>query len=444
MTASAWSGWVLAAALVAAGDVPGDPLGEQKETAKALLEAMSKGDNEAAGKAFDETVRKILPPEKVGATWKMITDQLGAFQKLTDVRAEKAGGHDFVYLTCRFAKQTVDLKVSFDKEKRIAGFFIVPNKPRVFPDPPYAKRDDFREEEVVVGEGGEWPLPGTLTLPKGAGPFPAVVLLHGSGPHDRDETVFANKPFRDLAWGLAPQGVAVLRFEKRTREHGPKFVAKNTYTIQAETIDDARAAVALLRARKEIDPKRIFVAGHSLGAVAAPRVGEQEPELAGVILLAGNSRPLEDLVAEQFTYIYSLKGEPSDGDRKHLEKIKQQVARVKDPALSAETPRADLPLRIPAEFWLELRAHDAVAAAAKLKMPVLVLQGERDYQVTMEDFAGWKKALAGRPNVTLKSYPALNHLFLPGTGKSKPEEYDRPGHVAREVVDDVAAWVKAH
>jgi dienelactone hydrolase len=435
---------MLAAALLGSSEAPADPLQEQKELAKAMLDALNKGDYKEAGKAFDDTMRKVLPDEKVEATWKAVLGQKGVFQKLTNVRAENGAKFDFVYLTCQFEKSTFDIRVVIDKEKRIAGFSFVPTPPKEFPAPPYARRDAFTEEEVVVGKDGEWPLPGTLTLPKGAGPFPAVILVHGSGPNDRDETIIANKPFRDLAWGLASQGVAVLRYQKRTKEHGRKFVALKSYTIQEEAVDDARAAFKLLRAHAAIDPKRIFVLGHSLGAVAAPLIGEQEPELAGVILLAGNSRPLEDLVLEQYQYIYSLKGELSDDDRQTLDALKKKVARVKDPTLAADTPKSELPLDIPGFYWLHLRAYDDVATAAKLKMPVFVLQGERDYQVTMDDFALWKKGLAGRKNVTLKSYPALNHLFIEGTGKSKPDEYGKPGHVAKEVVDDVAALVKGH
>jgi dienelactone hydrolase len=267
-----------------------------------------------------------------------------------------------------------------------------------------------------------------------------VVLLHGSGPHDRDETIGPNKPLRDLAWGLASQGVAVLRYEKRTREHGHRW--KPTMTFREETVDDALAAVALLRQRPEVDGRRVFVLGHSLGALAAPEVGRRDPALAGLIVMAGNTRPLEDLVLEQITYIRSLT--PSEDDKEELEKLRKQVARVKDRGLTAETPASELPLKAPAAYWLALRDYDPAATAARLKVPMLVLQGERDYQVTMADFDGWKKALAGRSNVRLKSYPKLNHLFMEGEGKAKPEEYQKAGHVSREVVDDVAAWVKAH
>ncbi len=442
MSSLAFGGLLLATVAFGPGDQPADPLREQKESATALLEAMNQGDFKGAGKAFDATMQKVLPPEKLDATWKAVTAKLGAFQKLTGTRAAGGQKYDFVFLSCRFEKEAAEIKVAFDKEKRIMGFFFVPPKPTEFAPPPYARPDAFREEAVVVGDGGEWPLPGTLSLPKGDGPFPAVVLVHGSGPNDRDETIGPNKPLRDLAWGLASQGVAVLRFEKRTKLHGAKFVALKTYTLQDEVIDDVRTAIALLRARKEVDGKRLFVAGHSLGAVTAPRIGEQEPGLAGVVLLAANSRPLEDVVLAQYRYLYSLDGGPSADDRKELEKIEKQVARAKDPALPADTPASELPVGIPAFFWRYLRDYDVVGTAAKLRMPVLILQGERDYQVTLEDFAGWKKGLAGRGNVTFKSYPALNHLFMAGKGKARPEEYDAPGHVAREVVDDIAAWVK--
>jgi dienelactone hydrolase len=431
-------------ALAALGsEQPVDQLREQVELATAMLEGLNKGSYESAGKAFDETMKKVLPPEKLDVAWKAVAQKYGRFRKLTSTRTVSGAKNDFVFLTCQFDKETTDIKVSFDKDKRIVGFFFVQTKPSDFAPPPYARPDAFREDAVIVGEDAEWPLPGTLTLPKGDGPFPAVVLLHGSGPQDRDETIGANKPFRDLAWGLASQGVAVLRYEKRTRQHGARFAASAPYALKEEYADDAVAAIALLRAHPKVDRKRIVIVGHSLGALATPLVARRVPSLAGVILLAANSRPLEDVVLDQFQYIYSLKGELSADDRDAVEKIRKQVARVKDAELPPDTPASELPLGIPAFYWGSLRTYDAVGTAARLQMPLLVLQGERDYQVTMADFAGWKKALSGRSNATLKSYPALNHLFMVGKGKSRPDEYDQPGHVAKEVVDDIAAWAKA-
>jgi fermentation-respiration switch protein FrsA (DUF1100 family) len=160
--------------------------------------------------------------------------------------------------------------------------------------------------------------------------------------------------------------------------------------------------------------------------------------------MAGNARPLEDLVLEQITYFKSLKGELTDKDREELDKLKKQVARVKEPKLTADTPAAELPLGAPAAYWLALRAYKQTETASRLTQPILIVQGERDYQVTMDDFNEWKKALASHRNVTFRNYPKLNHLFMEGEGKARPDEYNKAGHVARELVDDVAAWIKKH
>jgi dienelactone hydrolase len=422
--------------------VPAQAL-DRPARAKAMLDALNKGDFAAAAKDFDKKMMEVMPPEKLGEVWKSLPEKVGKFKKLHGAKSVKAGTSEVIDLRCEFEKMTLTLRVSFNKDDQIQGFFLRPAEAEKFDPPPYANAGSYREEEVMVGAGGEWPLPGTLTLPKGKGPFAGVILLHGSGSHDRDETLMANKPFRDLAWGLATKGVAVLRFEKRNYAHTGKLMKqRDSVTLKEEVIDDALAAAALLRKHKEIDPKRIFILGHSLGAFVAPRVGEQDPSLAGLILLAGNSRPLEELVLEQFTYIYSLEGGPDAKQKAHLEELKKQVAKVTDPKLPADTPAKELPLGAPAAYWKAMREYDQKATAARVKLPMLILQGERDYQVTMADFAGWKKALAGRKDVAFKSYATLNHLFMEGKGKSKPDEYFKAGHVAPEVIDDVAAWVK--
>jgi hypothetical protein len=277
-------------------------------------------------------------------------------------------------------------------------------------------------------------------MPAGDGPFPAVILVHGSGPHDRDESIGPNKPFRDLADGLASRNIAVLRYEKRTREHAGKMLGTKV-TIKEEALDDALAAVALLRQTPGVDPKRVYVVGHSLGAMLAPKLATLDPKLAGIVVMAGNVRPLEDLIVEQMTYLAKQSGEPEEAAAERLNKIKEQVAKIKAPKLSAETPAEDLPFKVPAAYWLSLRGYDSATTAAGLSMPVLVLSGERDYQVPLADFELWQKALTGKPTAKLKRYPGLNHLFIEGSGPPSPAEYEKEGHVAEVVVDDIAGWV---
>jgi hypothetical protein len=174
-----------------------------------------------------------------------------------------------------------------------------------------------------------------------------------------------------------------------------------------------------------------------------PRIAGRDEKLAGLISLAGSARPLEDLVLAQFRYIHQLDGKTDEEEAAHLADLAEKVARVKDPKLAADTPAEKLPLHLPAAYWLDLRGYHPPTAAKALKQPMLILQGGRDYQVTRADYDQWAAALAGREDVTLKFYGGLNHLFMPGKGKPRPAEYEAAGHVAPEVVADIARWVKA-
>jgi dienelactone hydrolase len=217
-------------------------------------------------------------------------------------------------------------------------------------------------------------------------------------------------------------------------------------TLKEEVIDDAVAALALLRQTPGVDPRRVFLLGHSLGGTVAPRIAQADPQIAGLIILAGMTQPFEDTVAAQFTYIASLGGPNGQAAQQQLDTIRQQVARAKDPALTPDTPASELPLGVPASYLLDLHAHPPTAIAATLPQPMLILRGGTDYQVTAQDTQGWQDALGGRPDVTLKTYPGLYHLFMPSQAPdhSTPADYTVPGHVALEVVADIAAWIQGH
>jgi hypothetical protein len=214
------------------------------------------------------------------------------------------------------------------------------------------------------------------------------------------------------------------------------------FTVNDETVDDAVLAGALLRARPDIIPSRVFVLGHSLGGMMAPRIAQHDPKLAGLIILAGTTRRLEDVIMDQTAYLAAAAGADSDAAKGQIEALRSGAMKVRalTPADSASlTPL----LGAPASYWLDLRAYHPAEVAAQLHLPMLVLQGERDYQVTMADYAAWRTALEGKPGVVLRTYPALNHLFVAGTGKSLPAEYAAPAHVAEAVVTDIAGWVRA-
>ena len=384
------------------------------EHAKSVVNLLAQDKFDEVAAEFNAQVAAALSPTQLGGAWNMVTQQAGPFKTFIDQRASTTpAGITAVVLGCQFEKTPLNVIVAFDAANKIAGLRFVPRPGAAEPPaaPPAGSR--FKEEAVTVGAAG-WPLPGTLSMPD-EGTVAAVILVHGSGPHDRDETIGPNKPFRDLAWGLANRGIAVLRYEKRTRQYGARMSGDQNLTVREETTDDALAAVAVLRKHDRIDPKRIFVLGHSLGGMLAPRIGAADPSLAGLVIMAGTTRPLLDVAREQLVYL------DSPDPEKGIEQLKRAA---------------------PDAYWKDLDSYSPGATAAKLTMPMLILQGERDYQVTAADLQGWRDALRGHPGVTIKSYPTLNHLFQPGDGKSTPAEYEKAGQIPDVVLDDIAAWIK--
>jgi len=414
--------------------------GEVTTAGRQLVELLAKEDFVGAVARFDATMKTERPEPKLRELWQAQQAKCGPFQKQLGVRATKVAGYDVALVTCRFERTVLDTKVVFDAKGQVAGLFFVTSDAG---PPPYARTNAFREKDFTVGRG-EWRLPGTLTLPTaGVGPWPAVVLVHGSGPNDRDATIGANKPFRDLAWGLATKGIAVLRYEKRTKEYPGKWAkGPGQMTVQAETIDDALSAVVQLRATDGLDPKRVFILGHSLGGLAAPRIGQADPQIAGLIILAGClARPLEDARIEQARYLFSLKEKPSAEEKAGLAEFESTMVKVKK-LTAADVSSSALLKGLPPAYWLSLRQLDPLTIAKGLKQPLLVLQGGRDYQTGRVDFERWKEVFRDQSRVTFKLYPKLNHLFIAGEGKSTPDEYWQPGHVAETVVADVAEWIR--
>jgi uncharacterized protein len=445
---------VLTAILLAAGQASGagqaSAAGQKAadedltSMAKTFVDRLAAGDFATAVKGFDPAMTAALPADKLAEVWKTLNAQAGAFQKQTGTRSETQAKYRVIFVRCKFEKAELEAKIVFDASKRIAGLFFVPppSASSEYRPPDYDRPGSHRDTEVRVGRG-EWALPGTLSSPASSHAAPGLVLVHGSGPLDRDETLGPNRPFRDLATGLASRGVAVLRYDKRTRVYAARLAKEqDDLTLREETVVDAAEAVRLLRRSPGVDGARVFVLGHSLGGVALPRIAALEPGIAGFVMLATPSRPLQENFLEQMAYLSGLDGIITDEEKDRLESIRRQVERVGGER-SAGGGSDDLPLGLSRAYWDDLLRHDSREAAAALTGPVLVMQGGRDYQVTRRDFDGWRRIMTTRSDVAFKFYPALNHLFMAGEGKSTPDEYQVAGHVAAEVIEDLAAWLKA-
>lgn len=252
---------------------------------------------------------------------------------------------------------------------------------------------------------GDIRLPAVIVMPMECNDAPIVVMVHGSGALDRDETVYNNKPFSDIAKVLAKEGIASLRYDKRT------FVYRQPVTsMDDETILDALAAIRLARAYSS----HVILLGHSLGAMLAPEIASRS-NLDGIIMMAAPARDLSDVVKEQIAYL-SMPEVTPEQMQATMDQLRQQSPHYLEPQNQTEV-------------------------AQRLATPMLILQGGRDYQVTMQDFHLWQQVLSGKPQVSFASYPDLNHLFLTGEGKSTPQEYAIQGTIPQAVIDDIIHFI---
>ena len=372
--------------------------------------------------------------------------QFGKLQSAGKWQQDSLSGIILKYRDLKFERYQLRLQFSFGPEGMLEGLWMKP-VPETSTVPPVAYNKEKMEERDVMIETGSFKLPGTLTLPKaavsaGGHKVPCVILVHGSGAQDRDETIGPNKPFRDLAYGLAERGVAVIRYEKRTKVYGEACVpAGRELDFDVETVDDALSAVALAKTILEIASDSIYVLGHSQGGLLAPRIAERSEGLAGIVILAGPVRPLADIMVEQLTSLTSLPGTPAAA-ASQVEEIKKQYANMKKLGTDTFNDSIPLPLGFVKSYALFEKNYKPVEVAAKLKLPILVLQGERDYQVTMEDFGLWRSGLLRCKNASFKSYPKLNHLLQEGSGKATPFEYNHASSAPAYVMDDIALFVR--
>ena len=370
--------------------------------------------------------------------WTDETATVGQFVEVTAVESDQLQGYHVVDVVVRFTAGQRIVRLSYTNGGEMAGLFVRSPAPDAsYSLPEYVDQSTFEEHDRAVQATDDCSLPAKLTLPSGEQSVPGVVLVHGSGPNDMDETIGPNKPFKDLAWGLASRGVAVLRYDKRTDACDVDLA---TLTLDEKTTDDAQGALAVLRDHSRVDPSRTVVVGHSIGAMVAPRIADRDDSIAGAVMLAANARPLLDVIPAQYEYLARLDGELDDREAAQLDEIGRTVDRVRD--LSIEDGEVVLGLG-GRPFWRTVQAYDQVATAESLAVPLAVFQGERDYQVTIDDFERWRAALGDREDVAFHAYPDLNHLFMPGEGQPAPAEYFRPNNVDRAVVEDVADRVLA-
>lgn len=419
------------------------PLQAQTTTdlAISLLGKLQRTQYDSCQTMFDTIVSNKINADVMKQIWESMPRYMGEFQSYGDIRAEKRDSMEKVLVRCAFAKTKMDLQLSFNQQKKITGiFFLPPKNTASYNSPEYSKPYKFYESKIIL-KSGKYELPAVICIPNNVKNPPVAILLAGSGPNDKDESIGPNKPMKDLALGLASNGIASIRYDKRTLTYGQDMAARPDLGIEEEVTLDAVSAVEMMRKNPLTKDSRIYIIGHSLGAMCAPWVASKT-KANGIIMMAGNARPLEDLIVEQYQYLYGT--DKSGMVDPEVKKIAEKAAVVKNANVLKAAKPEELPLNLPSSYWQSLNAYKHVDVAKKLKQPILVVQGERDYQVTMTDFNLWKQALGDPAKNTFISYPALNHLFMKGEGKSMPSEYETQGNVEEQVIIDMSSWIKTH
>lgn len=415
-----------------------------EELSSAFIKKLERQKFDSCYAMFDTVITNKISSGMLEQMWGSMPRYMGEYKGFSEITTEEKDSILLTYVLCSFEKMKINLQLAYhNPPSKIVGIYFTPPKSKTtYSSPDYVQPHKFYETKLAV-KTGTMALPGALCIPNHTKNPPVVILLAGSGPNDKDETIGPNKPLKDIATGLASLGIATFRYDKRTLVYGEEMSTQyEKVGIYEEVIEDAVNAIKTIRAFPDLKTSNIFIAGHSLGAMCAPLVASKSKEVKGIVLLAGNARPLEDLILEQVKYLASQDSLSSD-DMKEIDTLQQQVARVKQLKILKKSKKEELPLGLPSYYWQSISKYHQVETAKKLKQPILVIQGERDYQVTMKDFELWKQALGDNSKNKFISYPDLNHLLLPGKEKSWPQEYQLQGNVSPKLVTDLAEWIKA-
>ena len=310
--------------------------------------------------------------------------------------------------------------------------FVLTEKPAVPAGPVnWVERD-------VKFPSGELQFPGTLCLPKDLkGKVPLVVLVHGSGPHDRDETIGPNKPFAEIAHALADAGIATLRYDKRTYAFGLHMKQQvSTITLDQEVTDDAVAALTFVATQPEIDATHLFVLGHSLGGTMAPYIAQKYLKLRGQILMAAGARPIDQISGEQVRFELRHEGKSDAEIEEAMKKQQEHYNEIR------KAPPTQIFNGVPAGYWRDWLARDPAKMLRQSSLPTLVLQGGSDLQVSVADYDLLKAAIAGKPNSEAHLFPNLTHMFAVAPPNQTFADITRPAHVDPQVTTVIADWIK--
>jgi uncharacterized protein len=373
---------------------------------------------------FDEIIKKEISENILEQTIQQLKSQIGNFKNILEIN----NIDDVYYFYSEFENQKLDIILTFNGNNKIIGFFFSPHKE-------FVKQNRKGEDLNILSDNIQ--LEGTLLIPNEEKLKKIVIFVQGSGPQDRDATLLENKPFKDIAESLYEVGIVSYRFDKKTFSNPQSFNINST--IDDEYTKDVINVINFIKNDNRFKGYEIILLGHSLGGYLLPKIYNKTKQVSKLICLAGNSRPLEQLIIEQLEYLYEIA--PREELQMELAKVKEQVEYLNSQEFNEQSPKEKLPFNMSAYYWKSLLDYNLIKETENIKIPFMILQGERDYQVSMKDFEFWKKVLNNNKKALFISYPKLNHLFMIGEGISAPKEYSIKGNVDTNVIEDIKNFI---
>ena len=410
-----------------------------------VSDALLSGNYASVTEKFDKTMSNALDAKALEEGWLATVAMLGDYEKRGEIVSEAVQGYYAIIITEEFSLQNLNVRVVYDKEGKIAGLQMTFAQK----DTDYTATESewYIEKEIILAADESMPLSGFLTLPKHVEKPPVVILVHGSGTSDRNESIYENTPFQDIAHALAEKRIATLRYDKRHFVYPEQATQLGAnLTLREEVLDDVRAAVEFLRENEDVDAERIFVLGHSLGGMLTPAIAYENEGLAGVISMAGSLRPLYEIVYDQNQEVIATY-QDVELSKEMRETLNGQIAQIESDIVIlrgdySALKNEDVLLGISAGYWKSLREYEGMNFINELSLPMLILQGSADFQVYADrDYILWQQTLRNRENVHFALFEGLNHLMMPTQGKRDVSEYATKSTVSNDVIIAIADFI---
>jgi dienelactone hydrolase len=398
-------------------------------------------------KQFDKITNKVASmysayysPITLEKDWAELIGTYGEYKSHRLVNlSTNAAGYFSSSTEIQFAYLPFVLSLSFDSSWQVMSIAFSQSH-KIHVAPAYVNVEAFTEQTFKV-KNEEYELSANLCLPNSEGKHPLVIIIGESGPTDRDGSYDINLPYKDIAWGLSSKGFASFRMDKRAVAHGIQMLFKRnnyeSFTCREDYLDDLYKAIDTLVQMPSIDANSIYIIGHGQGGMLIPLICKEKPFVKGGVFLGVNQKRVQEMMIDQYQYLIKVTPAKKAEFDLQIRRAKYSMSKKLNPL----TEHKYMPFEVQATYWVWLNNYQHVKMAKKMKQPLFILQGERDYQVSTENYLLWQNSLKKKKNAQFLLYPKLNHLFEEGEGESTYSEYFTKKNIPNYVVYDIYNWL---